>query len=84
MKQVFRKKQYFWRKRRNTHLWEEMTHFEGRGHLATKINITFFVGIDVLNIFYLTTFSKKNNIFQNISEKLFLGVVTVFEGRVVG
>ncbi len=33
--------------------------FEGRGHMATKINITFFVGIDVLNIFYLTSFSKK-------------------------
>ncbi len=47
--------------------------FEGRGHLGTKINITFFVGIDVLNIFYLTIFSKKNNIFQKISEKLFFG-----------
>ncbi len=56
-------------------------HFQGRGHLATKINITFFVGIDGLNIFYLTIFSKKkNNIFQNKSEKLFLGGVTIFEG----
>ncbi len=54
--------------------------FERRGHLATKINITFFVGINVLNIFYLTTFSKKNNIFQNIREKLFLEGVTIFEG----
>ncbi len=34
-------------------------HFEGRGRLAIKINITFFVGINVLNIFHLTTFSKK-------------------------
>ncbi len=39
--------------------------FEGREHLAIKINITFFVGIDVLNIFYLTTFSKKT-IFSKI------------------
>ncbi len=45
--------------------------FEGRGASGTKINITFFVGIDVLNIFHLTKFSKKNNIFQNNSEKVF-------------
>ncbi len=37
---------------------------EGRVHLATKINITSFVGIDVLNIFYLTTFSKKTIFFK--------------------
>ncbi len=37
----------------------------GGGHLAIKINITFFVGIHVLNIFYLTTFSKKT-IFSKI------------------
>ncbi len=30
--------------------------FEGKGHLATKINITFFEGIEVLNIFYFTFF----------------------------
>ncbi len=33
---------------------------KGGGCLATKINITFSVGIDVLNIFHLTIFSKKN------------------------
>ncbi len=32
--------------------------FEGRGRQATKINITFFVGIDVLNIFHKTIFFK--------------------------
>ncbi len=32
---------------------------EGRGYLATKVNVTFFVDIDVLNIFHLTIFSKK-------------------------
>ncbi len=32
-------------------------HFEGRGgRLATKMNITFFVGLEVLNIFYVTVF----------------------------
>ncbi len=52
------------------------------GHPATKINTTFFVGIHVLNIFYLTTFLKKKKKFQNISEKLFFfgGGVTIFEG----
>ncbi len=39
--------------------------FERRGRLATKINVTFFVGIDVLNIFHLTTFLKKT-IFSKI------------------
>ncbi len=36
--------------------------------LATKISITFFVGIHVLNIFHLTTFSKKT-IFSKIKTK---------------
>ncbi len=48
--------------------------------MATKFNITFFVGIDVFHIFYLTTFAKNNTIFQNISGKLFFGGVTNFEG----
>ncbi len=52
---------------------KDMTDLRGGEHLATKINRTFFVGIDVLNIFYLTIFSKKNDIFQNKSEKLFFG-----------
>ncbi len=42
--------------------------FKGKGRLATKINIIFFVGIDVLNIFYLTSFSKKT-IFSKITAK---------------
>ncbi len=43
--------------------------FEGRGRLATKINITSFVGIEVLNIFHLTFFSKKKTIFSKITAK---------------
>ncbi len=39
--------------------------FEGRGHLATIINIIFVIGVDILNVFYLTTFSKKT-IFSKI------------------
>ncbi len=33
--------------------------FGGDGHLATKINLTSFVGIEVSNIFHLTFFSEK-------------------------
>ncbi len=44
-------------------------HFEGKGCPATKININFFVGKEVLNIFHVTNFSKKKTIFQNNREK---------------
>ncbi len=47
--------------------------FEGRGLLATKINVTFFVGIGVLNIFHLITFSKEI-IFPKITAKNLFGV----------
>ncbi len=33
-------------------LWEDMNVFRGRGRLRTKINITLFVGNEVLNIFH--------------------------------
>ncbi len=33
------------------HLWEDMAVLRERGRLVTKINITFFVGNEVLNIF---------------------------------
>ncbi len=50
----------------------EMTVSRGRDRLTTKINITFFVGNEVLNIFYLTIFlKKKNNIFENNQKKFF-------------
>ncbi len=45
------------------HLWDDVTVLRGGMRLATKINTTFFVGIDVLNIFPLTTFSKKKQYF---------------------
>ncbi len=49
------------------HLWEDMTVWRGRRRLATKIDVIFFVGNVLLNIFYLTIFSKKKkpDIFQN-------------------
>ncbi len=45
--------------------------FEGRVCLATKVNITFFVGIEILNIFHLTIFSK-NPKFSKIAAKNYL------------
>ncbi len=44
-------------------------HFEGKGCLVTKININYFARNKVLNIFHVTIFSKKNNIFQNDYKK---------------
>ncbi len=41
------------------HSWKDLNVLKGRGRLATKINITFFVGNEILNVFYLTIFSKK-------------------------
>ncbi len=80
-KTSFSKKAVFLEKTAKNHLWEDLTVLRGSGRLATNINITFFVGVDVLNIFHLATVSKKNNnIFQNNSEKLYLGSMTIFEG----
>ncbi len=40
-------------------IYLEMTILRGKGRLATKVNITFFVGNEVLNIFYFAIFLKK-------------------------
>ncbi len=45
--------------------------FEGRGRLGTTINVTFFVRIEVLNIFHLTIFLKKT-IFSKIRKKNYI------------
>ncbi len=51
------------------HFWEDMTILRGRGRLATKININFLVGNEILNIFRLTIFKKKKTIFSKITRK---------------
>ncbi len=64
IKQLFQEKQYFWKKLRKTICGKgvDMTILRGRGHLATKINIAFFVEYEALNIFIQQvkkkTFSK--------------------------
>ncbi len=70
-KKSFSKKAVFLEKTAKNSFVERHDRLEGRERLVTKINITFFVDIDVLNIFHLTTFSKRT-IFSK-SEKLFLG-----------
>ncbi len=77
----FRKKQYFQRKQRKTHLWEGMT-FLRRGCLTIKINITFFVDIEILNIYHLTVFSKKKIyiFFSKITVKNYFWGMNIFEG----
>ncbi len=52
IKQVFRKKQYFRGKKCEKSFVGGHTSLRGGGRLATKNNINFFVGIEVLNIFH--------------------------------
>ncbi len=67
------------------HLWEDLTRLWERGYVATKINMTFFVGSEVLNIFHLPIFWKKtkqkNNFFQNNCETQLLVGMTIVEGK---
>ncbi len=65
IKQVFRKNQYFLKK----HLSEDVTILRERGLLATKFNVTFFGGNEVLNIFHATIFTKKKKQFSKITLK---------------
>ncbi len=55
-KTSFSKKAVFLEKTAKTPLVRGHDRYEGRGQ---KLIEPFFVGIDVLNIFHLTTFSKK-------------------------
>ncbi len=47
---------------------------QGRGCLATKMNITFFMRNGVLNILSSNNFFEKNNIFRENGEKKFRDV----------
>ncbi len=79
MERVFRKEQYFWRTLRRTHLWEGIAILKG-GAPDNKNQLTFFCRHRRFEYFLSNNFFEKNNIFQNISEKLFLLGVTIFEG----
>ncbi len=54
---------------------------KGNGRLAWKMNLTFLMGNEVLNIFSFNNFFEKSNIFGETGEKFlmrhedFLGVI---------
>ncbi len=76
-KASFSKKAVFSKKTAKNPFMGGHDRFEERECLATRINITTFIGIDVLNIFHSTIFLQKNNIFQNNGEILFLKGMTI-------
>ncbi len=64
------------------HLWEDMTVLGGRGHLSTKVNITYVVGNEVLNIFHFTVFLTKIIFCKMTAKKNFgLGGMASFQGK---
>ncbi len=77
-KTSFSKKAIFSEKTAKNPFVEGHDRFEGRGRLATKICINFFVGIAVLNIFHLTIFSKRRHIFGEKWAESFVGLMTIF------
>ncbi len=65
---VFSKKAViFWKNGKTPFLWAES--LEGTEGMATKMNITFFMGNEVLNIFSCNNFFQKNSIFEESKEK---------------
>ncbi len=58
----------------------ELTVLRERGRLVMKVNITFSVGNEVLNIFYLTIFLKKAILSKITAKHNFWGM-TIFEGK---
>ncbi len=68
IEQVFRKKQYFGRKLRRTHLWEDMTVLRGGGTWRQK-QCNLFCRHRRFEYLLSNNFFEKNNIFQNIISK---------------
>ncbi len=54
--------------------------FEGRGAPGEKNQYNLLCRHRRFEYFLSNNFFEKNKIFENISEKLFLGCVTIFEG----
>ncbi len=57
-----------------------MTILRGRGCIATKININFFVRNEVFNIFHITIKKKKKKLFSKITVKNNFWGMTIFQG----
>ncbi len=76
---VFSKKaEIFWENGKKPFLGPKSL-LKGRGRLATKMNITFYlIENEVLNIFSCNNFFEKSNIFGENGEKKFWGNTTIF------
>ncbi len=48
-----------------------MTIFRTQGHLTPKLNVAFFMGSEILNIFSSKNFFDESNIFRENGEKNF-------------
>ncbi len=70
---------YFWKKLQKT-ICGKTRPFWGDGMSGDKNKYNLFVGNEVSNIFCLTIFSKKNNIFQSKRKNNFWAGITFFEG----
>ncbi len=81
-KTSFSEEAVFLEKTTKTHLWEDMNVLRGGESLATKISVTFFCKHRRFEYFSFNNFFEKNNIFQNNSEKLFLGAWPFLSERV--
>ncbi len=78
---VFSKKAAFSEKMAKPQFLEPKSLLKGRGHPGTKMNMTSFIGNEVLNIFSFKNFSEKSNIFREKGEKKFWGTWPFFRRR---
>ncbi len=77
----FEKSSIFWENGKKLFWWQIWQFFRERRRLARKINITFFITSEVLNILLFNNFSKKCCIFWENSKKLFLDHESLLKGR---
>ncbi len=68
---VFSKKAVFSEKTAKPQFLGPKSLLKGRGSPATKMNITFFMGNEVLNIFSYNDFFEKINFLEKMREKNF-------------
>ncbi len=62
-KSFFKKAVFSEKKTVKNRFWGPESLLKGRGCLATKMNVTFFMGNEILIIFSFNNFFEKNNIF---------------------
>ncbi len=78
---LFRKKAVIFKESGKNPFLGPKSLLRGRKRLATKMNIPFFMGNKVLNIFSFNNFFEKSNIFGENEEKKFGGTWPFFRRR---